>query len=95
VPGRAAENGAGDVIAPGQEVTAIGPNGRRHPARVLTTYQSTGGITSVWIDLGEDFLANPANRETADWSTRVLVLIERGGEYLDLWEKQWDLEAPR
>ena len=82
------------MVAPGQELTAIGPNGRRHAARVLTTYESTGGVTSVWVDLCEDFLANPANWETADWSTRVLVLTERGGKYLDLWQEQWELEAP-
>lgn len=81
------------LIAPGQDVTAIGPNGRRHPARVLRTYQSTGGVTSVWIDLGVDFLANPANWETADWATRVLVLTERGGHYLDLWEERWVLDV--
>jgi hypothetical protein len=58
------------------------------------TYQSTGGVTSVWIDLRDDFLANPANWGTADWSTRVLVLTERGGKYLDLWQEEWDLEVP-
>jgi len=82
------------MIAPGQHLTAIGPNGRRHPARVLTTYQSTGGITSVWIDLCEDFLANPANWATVDWATHVLVLTEKAGNYLDLWQEQWQLEVP-
>jgi hypothetical protein len=81
------------LIAPGQYVTVTGPNGRRHTARVLTTYQSTGGVTSVWIDLCEHFLANPANSETADWCTRVLVLTEREGKYLDLWEEQWCVES--
>ena len=61
---------------------------------MLTTYQSTGGITSVWIDLCEDFIANPATWETVDWATHVLVLTERGGEYLDLWQEQWHLEVP-
>ena len=82
------------MIAPGQHLTAIGPNGRRHPARVLTTYQSTGGITSVWIDLCEDFIANPANWETVDWATHVLVLTEKAGKYLDLWLEEWRLEVP-
>jgi hypothetical protein len=82
------------LIARGQPITAVGPNGRRHPARVLTTYRSTGGVTSIWIDLCEDFLANPANREPAACKTRVLVLTERGGKYLDLWQEQWQLEVP-
>jgi hypothetical protein len=82
------------LLAPGQELTAIGPNGRRHPARVLTAYQSTGGVTSVWVDLREDFPANPANWEMSDLNTRVLVLTGRGGSYVDLWQEQWELELP-
>jgi len=81
------------LIAAGQHLTVRGPNGRRHSARVLAIYQSTGGITSVWIDLCEDYRANPANWETGEWVTRVLVLTERGGRYLDLWQEQWDLEV--
>lgn len=74
-------------------MTVTGPDGRRHPARVLTMYQSAGGVTSVWIDLCEDYLANPANWETAEWFTHVLVLTERGGVYLDLWQERWDLRT--
>jgi len=81
------------MIAPGQHLTVTGPDGTPHPARVLTTYQSTGGVTSIWIDLCEDYLANPANWEAAEWSTPVLVLTERGGMYLDLWQERWDLET--
>jgi hypothetical protein len=62
---------------------------------VLKIYQSTGGVTSVWIDLDDDSLANPANWETEDWRTGVLVLTERGGKYFDLWQEEWLLEGGR
>jgi hypothetical protein len=81
------------TLAAGQRLIVTGPDGLPHPARVLTTYRSTGGVVSVWIDLAEDYLANPANRAAAEWITPVLVLTERSAVYLDLWQERWDLKV--
>ncbi len=82
-------------MSPGEELFVIGPSGRRRRARVLDSYQSTGRVTTIWLDLFADLRANPANWETSEWPTRVLVLTERGAQYFDLWGESWQLETDR
>jgi hypothetical protein len=76
----------------GQRVIVIGPDQKSRQGRIVSAYCSTGGFLSVWIDL-DDCFANPANRGTADWITRVLVLTERDGVYRDLWQGRWEFQA--
>lgn len=77
----------------GQRLKVTGPDGKRHSALLLTVHQSTGGVFTLWLDLSDDYLANPANRGAKEWFSTVLVLTEKDGAYLDLWLEPWVLEV--